>query len=534
MLGSAKTILMIGDEALSIYSSGFKGMELVEAVPWGADNFEENAAKIIAKDCSGKPVTVLNDMVEQHYRKERVPKVNVMDRKNVVSRKLNVAFPNYPVRAAFPLKEKIPKSDKMPAANVYIFAAAPQSEQYVKTMEAAKRSLASVSGYALLPVEAANMVKALSSKLTPRSRNRSKWAVFIGQHQNGGLRQIVIKDGELALTRMTPVIDTDADPDVWANEVYQEFQATLSYMARFGFVADDGLDIMIVANPSAGDILGGIIEIEANIYTMTASEAAKKLGLSISSYTDQRYADILHAAWVSKKPKLQLPMQAKELESISKPRQVATFVSLLLIAGTCYLGYEAYTKFEELQENNEIVSDTRTRTARLNNEYQIEVEKKEALGFDVRMVQSSIAVKEALDKENIDVLHVLEGIGQGLGRDLRLDSVGIEQIETTQGNAATRMLQGRFNEDPNADTYTYVARLQLTFPSTTDIDRGNEEIEALKARIEQQLPDHDVTVEKYLKDTEYVDELVMGEDGAPRQDVAQDFVISLAVRGSNS
>lgn len=85
MLGSAKTILMIGDEALSIYSSGFKGLELVEAVPWGADNFEENVSKIIAKDCAGKSVTVLNDTVEVHYRKERVPKVSIMDRKNVVA-----------------------------------------------------------------------------------------------------------------------------------------------------------------------------------------------------------------------------------------------------------------------------------------------------------------------------------------------------------------------------------------------------------------------------------------------------------------
>lgn len=238
--------------------------------------------------------------------------------------------------------------------------------------------------------------------------------MFIGQHQNGGLRQIVIKDGELALTRITPIVDTDADPDIWAHEAHQEFQATLSYMARFGFAVEDGLDIIVVANPAAGDILGSLIETEANIYAMTASEVAKKLGLSISSYSDQRYADVLHAAWVAKKSKLQLPMQAKELEAISKPRQVATMLSLLLIAGAFYMGYEVFTKFEDLQNNNEVVTDTRARTARLNNEYQIEVEKKEALGFDVRMVQSSIAVKEAFDKENIDVLNVLQGIGLGL------------------------------------------------------------------------------------------------------------------------
>lgn len=117
---------------------------------------------------------------------------------------------------------------------------------------------------------------------------------------------------------------------------------------------------------------------------------------------------------------------------------------------------------------------------------------------------------------------------------MRLDSVNVEPIEARRGNAATRMLQGQFSNDPNAEAYTYVARVQLTFPSTTNIDRGNEEIDALKERIQKQLPNHLVEVEKYLKDTEYVDELVMGEDGAPRKDVAQDFVISLAIRGANS
>ena len=227
-------------------------------------------------------------------------------------------------------------------------------------------------------------------------------------------------------------------------------------------------------------------------------------------------------------------MQAKELDSISKPRQVATLLSIGLIGGFAYLAYESFTTFDTLMQTNESISDARNRTARLNKEYQIEVEKKEALGFDVRMVQSSIAVQDRLDADNIDVLNVLKGIGQGLGRDLRLDTVDVRRLTRQDTNAAARFLRGDFSNNPNADKQVYVVRIQLTFPSTTDIDRGNQEIEALKNRIQKQLPNHSVEVEKYLKDTEYVDELVMGEDGQTKQDVAQDFIISLVIQGANS
>lgn len=525
MIAPSKTVLVIGDEALYIFSSGFKGLELIESVPWEADRFEENVSKIIARDCGSKPVVVLNDMVEQHYRKERVPKVGAMDRKNVLNRKLQVAFQNYPVKAALPLKEKIPKTEKMPAANVYIFAAAPSSDQYRKTMDAARRSLASVSGYGLLPVEGAAMVKALTAKLSSRVKEKSKWAVFIGQHQNGGLRQIVIKDGELALTRMTPVIDSDSNSEIWATEIYQEFQATLSYMARFGFNAEDGLDIVITTNPGPGDVLRNMIDVDANIYTMTASEIAQKLGLSISSYVDQRYADILYAAWIYKKPVLKLPMQAKEITEISGPRRIATAASVLLIGGAGYLGYTAFSEYGSLSQMNEEIARANAQTAQLTIVYDQEVAKKEALGFDVRLVQSSIAIRDDLESKNVFPVPLFKGVGDGLGRDLRADTVSVSQYNAPEPDPYAENF-----EEPQKPA-VYEARLQLAFPRTTDIDKGNAEITALRDRLARALPGHEVKVDKYLKDTEYVDELVVGKKDITEEEVEQDFVVSLTILG---
>ena len=188
LLGNNRTILLMSDEALYIYAHTPRTTRMVEAVPWDAEDFERNIARIITKDCGGKPVLILNDMVEQHYRKERVIKtgVGVMDRAGMLKRKIAIAFPSYPVRAALQLKEKVSKKEAKLAADIYIFAAVPDTKQFQRVIGAAKSTTASISGFCLLPVESSDMVRALGAALTEKGRQPSKWTLFIGQHKNGG------------------------------------------------------------------------------------------------------------------------------------------------------------------------------------------------------------------------------------------------------------------------------------------------------------------------------------------------------------
>ena len=44
-----RTVLLVTDEALYIYSTGSRGVRLVETVPWEAENFEQNVATVISK-----------------------------------------------------------------------------------------------------------------------------------------------------------------------------------------------------------------------------------------------------------------------------------------------------------------------------------------------------------------------------------------------------------------------------------------------------------------------------------------------------
>lgn len=538
LFSPSRTVLMIADEGLYIYAASSRGTKLVEVVDWEQVAFADKVADILVKDCGSKPIVILNDMVEQHYRKERVPKVGIMDKANLVKRKLKVAFPNYPVRAALELQEKL----KGPAAagkpgSIFIFAALPSTDSYTKTLAAATKSLCSISGFGLLPVESADLVKTVSASLTPRGKKKAVWAMMMGQHKNGGLRQIVTKNGELALTRMTPISDSDANPDDWAREVYQEFKATMSYLTRFGFSADDGLDVIAVSNPEAGQALGEMIDVTCNFHPLGVEQVARHAGLAIGPQENQRYADPLHVGWVAKKPRLTLPMKAPEIESVAGPRQMAMVGTFILFAAVAFQGYQLMGSFQAMQTVSVDLSDTQEKLARLTAEYEAEVAKKEALGFDVKLVQATVELHDNLEKNKLRYLNLVEALGRGLGRDLRMDQLDIKALARTGAAPAPvddMGFVGGGGNDASAAPQgnpAYTISFQMTFPSTTDIDRGNKEVADLRERLGVLLPGHTVTVEKFLKDYEFVDELVVETGEAKKKDLSQDFVASIKVEG---
>ncbi len=512
---------MISDDDLYIYSVGSKGVRLVEAVPWTIDNFEQDVATIISKDCGGKPVLILNDMVEQHYRKEKVPKVSRMDKNNVVKRKLKVAFPSYPVRAALPLKEKIAKTDVSLAGSVYIFAAIPASEAFAKTMAATRRSLASVAGFCLLPIESSDMIKKLSDKLASKNDRKSQWTIFIGQHKSGGLRQVVVRNGEIALTRMTPIIDDDDNPEVWAKELHQEFEATMSYLSRFGYDAADGLSVILISDPAAGDVVNDLIQAECNFYSLTSGEAAKILGISLGVQDDDRYADVLHAAWIGSKSKLILPMKAKQIDNVSKPRRTAALLTFLLACGGVFQAYQLMNNFQKIVKTNSSIEGVSQRKAQLDLNYSIEVKKKEDIGYDIQLIQSSLAIYDGLDGSDIKILPLLYNIGVSLGKDLRID-----RLEVAHPGKSIASIIGVNSKIPN-----YIANMQMTFPSKTNAEKGNAQVRGLQTRLQKRLPDNLVKVTKFLEDYEYSQEIVVETGDSGGKSTSQDYVAEISIEG---
>lgn len=528
-LTPSRTVLLVSDEFLTIFSISSKGAKLIETVPWGVEDFEKMISRIIAKDCGKKPVLIVNDMVEQHYRKERVVKTGVsfVDKSSMVQRKLNVAFPNYSIRAAYPLKEKIPKTESQPAADVYIFAAVANTDQITQTVSATKKSLASVAGFCLLPVESSDMVKALSTKMAKKGKKKNVWSIFIGQHRNGSLRQVLTKNGELALTRMSPMSESDENPEVWAQELSNEFKSTMSYLTRFGYDQDDGLDVFVMANPAPGEALRALIDVECDLHVMTVNEAAQTLGVAIGQQSDARYADALHVAWIGRKGRFILPMKAAEVDEVSRPRQIAMGAAALLFAGAAFLAYQNATSYSELSSTVEEINNFKRQKAQLDAQFEREVQRLAEVGFDAKLVQSSLAVHEGFEKEKIEVLNVVQSLGRALGNDLRIDKMELRRAEPT----IVDNLFAAGGADANKSEPLFNARLTMTYPSTADVDVGNREVALLRNRIESMMPQNEVVVVKELQDFSYQEGIVVEAGDVETQNAQQDFVAEILITG---
>lgn len=525
LLTPSRTVLMITDEGLSIFSSGARGVNLVEIVPWNVEDFISHVTDIIAKDLGGKPILIINDMVEQHYRKEKIPRVGVMDKQNVVKRKLMVAFPNYPVQAALALKEKISKASKSTVGSIYLFAAVPASDAFNKTMEAARLSMAPIAGFCLLPVESSDMIQKIASVAYGKTFEKTSWTVFIGQHQGGGLRQIVIRNGNLALTRMTPVSNPEDDPDVWASDVHQEFKATISYLSRFGFSPHDGLNVILAAEDDLGSKVHDLIDVDCEFRSMSVDDMAKSLRIPRTSSGYSHYADFLHTAWIGKKSKFILPMRSKAIDVVSKPRQITLLATVLLVLGAAFQGYQLLDTYQKVTDYNDEIETMTSRKNQLDLQYQKELARKKELGFDIQLIQSALFLHERLDSTSVDMLSVFQKIGRGLGRDMRIDRIFVQK-------GPQRKVQNVFGGDQKKPLF--VAKFQMTFPSTTNAQKGNQEVSQLRVRLQSLMPDHIVRVTKFLEDYEYSEAIVVETGEATKNGAKQDYVAEIEIEGPAS
>ena len=494
-LKPSRCVLLVGDDALHIFDVRSSTSRRVKTVPWKDDNFVDEVLAAINKYCKGKSILILNDMVEQHYRKEKIPNVGALDKANVVQRRLNVSFPNYPIRAALPLKEKAGEGGK---GSVYLFAALAKNNYFSKIVTVAKRTMADIAGFCLLPVESSTLVSKLSEKVFPvkTGRKKAKWTVFIGQHYGGGLRQIVVRDGELALTRLTPIVDTDKKLEVWAAEVAQEFKATMSYLSRFGFSSEEGLNVILISNPKAGEIVGEIIDTPCDFKAMTAVQAAGMLGISIGIQEDMRYADPIHASWAGQSRSFTLPLKSTELTAISQPRKIASAIMALLIASLGYLTYDISDKVSSYFIKKEDLKVAIQALSQVDEQLNNEIKRKEDMGIDIRKIQTSLSIYEKLQSDSMDPIPMFQVIGRQLGGKLKLDKVSMSEVKNKK-TKNPRILQNPLN---TKDITVFETVLEMSFAPEIKPEQGNAVAMDLRNKLASVLPSYKVRLSKKVQD----------------------------------
>jgi hypothetical protein len=375
------------------------------------------------------PIVIYFDGADQTYRKEEnIPKLSFFDRPRFVKRKLEMAFPSYPIRASLQIK---PQGKNAKTANgdlpSYLFVALPETEHLDKIGAGLLEAGVPVAGFGLLPIESAGLVAELARRtFSPKSGEKaSRWAVLIGQHETGGLRQVVVKDGNLSIARLTPPSEAGMQGSLWVEEVLREFKGTLTYLSRLGYSPTDGLDVVVICSDVDKQFFDQKALPVTNFTCLKTADALLKIGSKGVSIDKNNFADALHAAWMSKKRALILPVQVPSIHRIMAPRKGARTATMLFLLTALGLGAYTVNEYQNYLGVKNDIESTQSQEKSLEREYAKESKVFDSLPVKIEVVKGVLAVKKTLDTNTVAMGPYLTLLYKVMSSDIKFTQLSV-------------------------------------------------------------------------------------------------------------
>jgi hypothetical protein len=502
-----RRVLLVGGEGVVLYGPAGKGVDRETSISWEVPNFDQQLVETLGGKYQSNSVVVIFDGADQTYRKEEnIPKLSPFDRPRFVKRKLEVAFPSYPIRASLEVKPVKLKGKAAKAAKAapkelpsYLFVALPETDQLDRIGNAMFEAGVPVAGFGLLPLESTGLVDELSDKVFGgEGVKKSRWAVLIGQHETGGLRQVVIKDGNLALTRLTPTSEAGVSGTGWVEEVTREFKATLTYISRFGYSNDDGLDVIVVC----GDVEKQFFDQKAipvtNFRCINLTEALKCIGVRAFGLEKTNFADALHAAWVGRKSSLKLAVRIPSIHRIMAPRlaaRIASIFMVLSILGLIGISGKIFQEYRALQEE---VSQKEIQKQGLDRDYEAQAKIFDNLPVKPDVVKATLAVKQVLEANSADMRPILHTLKNTLPSDVRFESLKVEHLASPslkiEGAMASAGLFRGAAPTPGTEHGQIQVHFSFTLPGSMSLEQKVTRAEDLVKLLQNTFKGYDVNL----------------------------------------
>lgn len=496
---------MLGGDGVVIYGPTATGVEREMSLSWDMPNFDEQLVQALQRQNANKQIVVLFDGADQTYRKEEnIPKLSPIDRPRFVKRKLELAFPAYPIRASVeikPTKAKA-KAGEMPS---YLFVALPETDQVDRVGKAIFESGVPVAGFGLLPAESAGLVPTLAGKVFDSMGGQggkapSRWSVIIGQHETGGLRQVVVKDGNLALTRLTPTSEAGITGAAWAEEVTREFRATMTYISRFGYNQDDGIDVIIICDDVSRQFFSPADLGLERYRCVTVADALKHIGAKSFGLEKTNYADAVHAAWSAKKRALRLPIRVPSIASIMAPRLAAQGAAVLLFFTALALVYLTFSTLQQTYIIDQDIQQRQSQKSMLERELAEESKIFDTLPVDAKLLKGTLSVKKMLDMNTIPVKAVLQRLKSAMPPDVQITKLNYEHAPgaslVLDKSTQLRPPVGLLASNEPQPSERGLIKMDFTFgiPGNLTLEERVNAAEALQKKLLEAFPNWSVTI----------------------------------------
>lgn len=390
----------------------------------------EELGEALAEDPKAR-ISVLFDTLDQSFKEEEIPRVSILDRRKLLARHINMAFPGMNLRGARLVTQTEKKTLIYELASVPLDGRVPGWLDFVQSLPNEK------AGIFALAAENIDIVQKLTASDATPPETGNHWRHFIGINVTGGVRQIIEKNGRLCLTRLTQAPPPDTSPTEFADMIGRDFKATITYIRRLGYQVGEPLDLVVLTTADNKRALEDMTWDGArSAIVYTPYEAGAVLGLGSIGREDQAYCDVLHAAWFASKRKGTLPLSKTAAMGDAKDdlRELAFFAApyaagLLVASVVGWSAWNGYQWFDYASRNEALSVELSQVRATLAQE-QDRVGK---LPHEPVAVRNVIQVADALDTGKTNFNPVLQRVAAALEGDAVVTNLRV--VSGTPANA---------------------------------------------------------------------------------------------------
>lgn len=425
-------------------------------------------------------VSVVFDTLDQSRQEEEIPKVSVLDRRKILARHINMAYPGVNLRGARLMGEGETKNHQR-----YEFASVPLDGRVPGWVDFVESLPNDIRGFFTIASENVDIVEALLPEDTPEVEEGNHWRHLIGVNATGGFRQIIEKNGELCLTRLTAAPPPETPPEEFADMIYRDFQATITYIKRLGYLAGDTLDLVVITAPDNRAAMDSLEwEVARSVTIKTPHEAAEHLGLGSIGREDQPYCDVLHAAWFSSKRTPVLPLtRSVALGDAKDDLRDLAFVAAPWVAAASVIGTIGWIGWALYQTNN-LANENARIQAELSAGQAVLVQEEAKLGtlpYEASNMRNVFDVLDSMKAGQVDLLPVLNGLFGSLDSDAIV--LGLTFTSNAGADAG-----GRNRRGASSAVYTVDVRMKLDDIIAT-ADEAVQIASALEGRLKDKFQD---------------------------------------------
>lgn len=235
------------------------------------------------KTAGSLPAYLMVDAVEEDYRVETLPHVRGRDRQQLVARKLKQLYRSTPYCAAWTQGRDAGKRKD----DVYLFAALSNPDMLFGWVQALARRQTPLVGIYTLPI--------VSVELAARLKLQAQNLLLVSQHATG-LRQTVLRDGKLRLSRLTRLEVASGESRLSAYA--EEIQNTRLYLHALKFMAlEDHMTVALVDQDDSLRDLPHLVQrgfANTHVERLTPADVVNRLGIAPSLLAHGREAVYLH------------------------------------------------------------------------------------------------------------------------------------------------------------------------------------------------------------------------------------------------